>query len=465
MKNGRIALRSAGAWKSPQWLIFVLPLLAALSLGVMSASPATGQERGGKQSEKSESKKPSAEKKSGNKRRGRRGRGGPATVVVDPVIKGSQSETVLVYGRLVAHQAGVVASRTRGAVGEVLIRVGDRVTKGQPLIRLITAMLEAERGLKAAELKEYRASINRADAQLGLAQQELKRLERLRKSAAFSVARYNDKRRDVERFRSARAEAVAKAEQAGAELRMADINLANSTVLAPFDGVVTVLHVEVGNYVNVGANVVTMVNDSTLEVEAEVPGNRVGGLDQGRDVDVLPEHGAEFKATVRAVVPEENALSRTRLVRFVPALNSEHKMVAANQSVRLRIPAGPTRVAVTVHKDAITVRRGNKVVFVVDEEKMTASLRQVELGETFGSRFEVLKGLKPGDKVVVRGNERLRPNQKVKLQGAGGRGGRGGGESRRGRRGGGDDKSADRGDGSKSEGRERRRRNKEGSGS
>jgi RND family efflux transporter MFP subunit len=435
MKKDDQACCSKGGGNPVRQFALVSVFLASVGLLSMVASPVSSQTAQSAGQDQTSAKKSDAKKKSGNRRRGRRGRGGPATVAVDPVIKGRQSETVIVYGRIISDQAGVVAARTRGAIGKVLVKVGDRVTKGQALATLVTSMLDAERSLRAAELKENKASIRRADAQLALAQQELKRLEKLRKSAAFSVARYDDKLRDVERFKSARAEAEAKAEQAQAELRMAEINLVNSRVLAPFNGVVTVLHVEVGNYVNVGANIATLVNDRALEVEAEVPSNRVGGLDQGRIVEVLPEFGMAFQATVRAVVPEENALSRTRLVRFSPSLSAKNRFVAANQSVRLRIPAGPARVAVTVHKDAITVRRGNKVVFVVNESEMTASLRQVELGETFGSRFEVLNGLKPGDKVVIRGNERLRPNQKVRFQGQGrGRGGKRGGS--RGKRGG-----------------------------
>ena len=69
--------------------------------------------------------------------------------------------------------------------------------------------------------------------------QELERLERLRKSAAFSVARYQDKLRDVERFKSALAEARAQSDQAQAELRMADINLHNAKIIAPYGGVVS----------------------------------------------------------------------------------------------------------------------------------------------------------------------------------------------------------------------------------
>tara|TARA_B100000886_G_scaffold339863_2_gene306722 strand:- start:10657 stop:12021 length:1365 start_codon:yes stop_codon:yes gene_type:complete len=365
------------------------------------------------QTEKSILKKFEANKKGFKKRRGRRG---PAKIIVDPVTQDVQFETVLVYGRTIPKEASVIAARTRGAVKKILVQVGDRVTNGQPLALLVTEMLIAERDLKKAELKEHRASIKRANAQLALARQELKRLQRLRKSVAFSMARYNDKLQDVEKHKSVKAEAEAKAEQAQAQLRMADINLSNSKIIAPFDGVVTVLHVAVGNYVTVGADIVTIVNDRTLEVEAEVPANRISGLGKGQLVDVLPEYGSKFKAFVRAIVPEENALSRTRIVRFIPEIAGDNTNVASNQSVRLRIPAGPRRVAVTVHKDAITLRRGKKVVFVVNESEMNVSIREVELGETFGSRFEVIKGLKQGEKVAVRGNERLRPNQKILYQ-------------------------------------------------
>ena len=58
------------------------------------------------------------------------------------------------YGRIVADQAGNVAARTRGAIGKVLVRVGDRVKKGQTLATLITSMLEAERRLRSAEVKK-----------------------------------------------------------------------------------------------------------------------------------------------------------------------------------------------------------------------------------------------------------------------------------------------------------------------
>jgi len=145
---------------------------------------------------------------------------------------------------------------------------------------------------------------------------------------------------------------------------------------------------------------------------------------------------------VRAIVPEENALARTRLVRFTPTFGPTNKTVASNQSVILHIPSGAARIAITVHKDAVTQRRGKKVVFIADEEQKTVAMRSVELGDAFGARFEVLKGLKPGDKVVVKGNERLRANQQIRVQSAdAGRGGGGRrGEGRRGKNRGGEAK-------------------------
>mgnify|MGYP003673969545 CR=1 FL=1 len=401
-----------------------------LGLGPVTAPPASAQEGKPAAGAKKESGKPGAESKPGEQPQRRRGGGRPALIKVDPVIQGMAVETVSVYGRIIAAQTGLVAVRTRGAVDTVPVRVGDRVKKGDVLATLVTDMLTAERALKSAELEENVASIRTVGAQLRLASQELERLERLRKSAAFSVARYQDKLRDVERFRSSITEARAKTDQSKAELRMADINLYNAKILAPYDGVVTQRHVEAGNFVSVGAPIISLVNDSALEVEGEVPTNQIGGLSPGTMIDVIPEQGKPFKASVRAVVPEENALARTRLVRFMPQFVQREDTVAANQSVILQIPSGKLREIVSVHKDGITQRRGKRVVFVFDADAKQVKMREVELGPAFGSRFEVLKGISVGDQVVVLGNERLRPNQPARIQREGRRN-RGSGEGRR----------------------------------
>ena len=120
----------------------------------------------------------------------------------------------------------------------------------------------------------------------------------------------------------------------------------------------------------------------------------------------------QVTATVRAVVPEENTQTRTRTVRFAPEFGAIADL-AANQSVTVHLPAGAPRDVVTVHKDAILNRKGRTMAVVVTDDD-TAEIRPVRLGTAVGNRFEVLDALKPGDRVVVRGNERLRPGQKLR---------------------------------------------------
>jgi multidrug efflux pump subunit AcrA (membrane-fusion protein) len=78
------------------------------------------------------------------------------------------------------------------------------------------------------------------------------------------------------------------------------------------------------------------------------------------------------------------------------------------------LPLGVPRQIVTVHKDAVLKRQGISLVYVVSEDN-TAQIRPVELGDATAARFEVLSGLAPGETVVVRGNERLRPGQSIRI--------------------------------------------------
>lgn len=343
-------------------------------------------------------------------------RGGGATqVVADEVRSSPLEQTVPVIGRLVASQTGVVASRTKGPVAELRVDVGDRVDKGSVIAVLARERLLAERQLRAAEVAEEKAAVGTATAQHGFVLQVLNRLGSLSKSAAFSQARFDDKAQELIKAKSAIAEADASLQRARVNLRLAEIELGDAQIRAPYAGVVTRRHTEVGSHLGVGNPVVTLLDDLNLEIEADVPATRVGGLAAGTLVSFQIDNEKPLPAAVRAVVPAENPLTRTRTVRFTPEFNGRGNL-AENQSVTLLLPIGKARNVVTVHKDAVVVRKGRNVVFVIEDGK--AEMRTVSLGEGIGGRFEVLDGLKPGDLTVVRGNERLRPGQKVTARGS-----------------------------------------------
>lgn len=343
---------------------------------------------------------------------------GPALVAVDTVSEEPLSQTVPVLGRLVAIQRGTVAALTRGPVSEVHVNVGDRVREGDVLVTQATDRLQRSRDVAQQAVDAALAAVATARSQLELAEQERVRLERLRGSAAFSPAALDDKTFEVAVRRAQIGEAQAEVARARALLDEAQLDVDLGVIRAPFDGVVIDRHTVRGNYMNVGDPAVTLINDTYLEVEADVPAPRVAGLTEGREVVVLFANNVRYRAEVRAVLPEENALTRTRLVRFVPEIGGGLAVApAAGQSVTVEIPIGEERTILSVHKDAILARNGQNSVALVQDD-MTIAMVPVQLGEAVGERFEVLDGLADGDLVVVRGNERVRPGQPVTWPGA-----------------------------------------------
>ncbi len=352
------------------------------------------------------------------RRRGPPAGGGrpPSMVSLDSVIAEPLAQTVPVLGRLVARQSGVVASQVRGAVVEMRLEVGDRVERGQIVAVLAAGRMQAARDRAAASVARFRGLVAAAEAEYMKKRGELKRLDRLRKSAAFSRARYEDMERDLQARRGAVADRRGQLQEAQAQLRQAELDLADTRIEAPFPGVVTEKHIDIGTYLNVGARVVSILNDTDLEVEAEVPSDRLRGLTAGALVTLTLDDGSRHQATVRAVVPTENVRTRTRPVRFTADFGKTGMTLAADQSVTVLIPIGGRGQMATVHKDAVVRSGADAFVFVVEDKR--ARRVKVRLGDALGGRFVVLDGVKPGQEVVVRGNETLGRGGPVRIRGA-----------------------------------------------
>ena len=334
-------------------------------------------------------------------------------VQVDSVRNEAMAQTVPVIGRLVARRAGIVSSRINGPVKRFEVEVGDRVEAGQAIAVLNDESLAARRDLAAGELQEARAQVKTKQAELALAEQDDRRIKGLRGSAAYSKARAEDAAQEVVRAGAELGEAKANVATYQAELRLAEINLYNATILAPYDGVIAERLSEAGVYLQVGAPVVRMVADEALEIEADVPFQRLGGLTVGTRVEIVLDDGSKHSAQVRAIVPEENPLTRTRAVRLVPEFGQTLKPLAVAQSATVQVPVAESREILTVHKDAVIQNGTGAIVYVAENGQVR--LQPVTLGEAVGSRFEVLKGLTDGERVVVRGNERLRPGDKIQV--------------------------------------------------
>ncbi len=343
-------------------------------------------------------------------------------VQVDAVRLERVQRTETLLGRIVARRQGEVASRVSGPVASVPVRVGDRVRRGQPVVRLDTVRLALEVELARTELAMAESEVAEAARNLELRNQERARLQKLEGSAAFSRARFEDKLKEVEIAASRLETARARRERARVLLRFREADLADATVRAPYSGVVTRKRVSPGKYVQAGEPVVEMVDDSELEIEADIAAERLAALTSGSEVELRVE-GAPVRALLRTVVPVENPLTRTRAVRFAFLDGPPPQVNAVGQSVRVEVPVGGGEV-VTVAKDAVTVAGGRQTVFLVIDGKVER--RVIATSGTLGDRFVVTEGVAPGDLVVVRGNERLRPGQRVTVAGTGAAPGAGG---------------------------------------
>ena len=337
-----------------------------------------------------------------------------APVGVDTVLAEPLSQTVPVAGRFVARQAGAVAARTEGAITEMTVQIGDHVTAGDVLAVFDVDRLSWRRDLARATAREMEGRLAAANSELSKKKAELTRLEGIRSSAAFNQARYDNAIQDVAIAEGTVAAAAAVLARERAALKLAEDDLRHGRLKAPYNGVVSRRHTEAGAYVRAGDPVVSLVNQDDLEIEADVPYNRIPGLAPGTMVSVNLADGSEHQAIVRALGAEENPLTRTRLVRFTPVPNGGEIANAVGESLAVWLPLGAPRQVVSVHKDAVLKRQGLSLVYVVTVENI-AQIRPVELGEAVGPRFVVLDGLAPGEQVVVRGNERLRPGQEVMI--------------------------------------------------
>ncbi|MFD2206300.1 efflux RND transporter periplasmic adaptor subunit [Kiloniella antarctica] len=337
-------------------------------------------------------------------------------VQVDEVRTETMDQTVPVIGRLVARQSGKVSARIAGPVEEVLVEVGDNVTTGQVIARLNSATLRADRDLATSEVQASSSRLSTFQARLVLADQELKRFEKLKKSAAFNKSKYEDSIQNSVIAKAEVSQARADINTAKAKLRRAEINLAYTEIKAPYNAVVISKETEAGSYVQAGDPVADLLSRDSLEIEVDVPARRLKAIKAGMEFSLSLEDGTPLLATIRAILPRENPLTRTRPVRLSAQLPNPETL-ADNQSITLRVPAGAKRDVATVHKDAVIQSANGPMVFLNAEGH--AQPRPIQLGQQIGNRIEVIYGLQVGDQVVTRGNERLFPGIPLLINEAG----------------------------------------------
>ncbi|MBT8457825.1 MAG: efflux RND transporter periplasmic adaptor subunit [Alphaproteobacteria bacterium] len=336
--------------------------------------------------------------------------GRPAGVGVAEVERRSLTETVPVFAEIVASRDGIIAARVAGTVDAVHVLEGSAVAEGAPLATLDTNLARIELRQTGARVAEARAGIQVATARLNRLETALERVERLRGTGSFSQGRFDEALGSVLEARGQMAEAEARLLNAEGALAEARYRIDRAEIIAPFPGTVLSVETNPGEFIASGAPVVRLLDERALEVEARVPSRYVPSLSEGLAVSANTEDGRQLDLTVRAILPLEDIATRTRPVRL-SAANGGLKGGAVGQSVTVDIPVSQARDVIAVPKDALVQASGGWTVFVAEDGM--AQPRSIQIGIAMDAWFEVIDGLAPGDVVIVRGNERLRPGQPI----------------------------------------------------
>ena len=316
----------------------------------------------------------------------------PVPVVVTTVQSENFGASLTATGTVVSRNDARISSEVGGTLAWIA-EPGAMVKRGETLARIAPERL-------ALTLRDNDAALKRLEAQLALLVTQRSRLETLGTIVSQSqldeaLSRERMAEQDVEQARVARDRA------------RLDVNRA--AVRAPFDGVVAERVQQAGEIVASGAPLLRLVNERDLEVVARAPLTSADTVSAGADVQLIDgERRAAGK--VRAVIPVGD--ERSRMVELRIALTDPWRVGAP---VRVEIAPRNLRKVVTVPRDAVILRQGASYVMRVRPDN-TAERVAVNIGPGRANHVQIDGTLRAGDRVIIRGGERLEPGQSVTVR-------------------------------------------------
>lgn len=299
-----------------------------------------------------------------------------------------------VPGSVVSRDDARIASAEAGRL-EFVAEVGTRVKAGERVAQLDDQALRLRR-------EEIQSDVRRAEAQRALSETQLQRLEKLATSNAIARTQLDEARATMETN-------VQMLAHARAQLHQIDHDIDQAFVRAPFAGVVTERFSQRGEYLQVGATIVHLVDTEHVEARVQAPLTMADKIRPGMEVRVKAA-GQETNARVRTVVPVGDERAR----QFELRVGLAPSVALVGSAVEISLPEDHGDEALTVPRDAL-VQRQNQTYVMRVTSRNTAEQVLVSAAKAAGDKVEVHGALNAGDRLVVRGAERLAPGQNVKV--------------------------------------------------
>jgi RND family efflux transporter MFP subunit len=332
----------------------------------------------------------------------------PAAVKVEAARIGQIEDATEYVATLKSLRSTAIQPQIDGQITQIFVKSGDHVAEGAPL-----AQIDPRRQQAAVSSQEGELAARQAD--VGFARQQYQRATDLFAAGAIS-------KQEVEQAQTALQTAEAHLRGLGAQVQEQQVQLRYYTVSAPTAGIIGDVPARVGNQVTTQTVLTTIDQNATLEVQVQVPIERASDLRNGLPLLILSSDGSEKVAatTVNFVSPRVDGETQSVLVKgTVP---NPDGVMRPSQYVRARI-VWKTVEGLVIPVTAVLRISGQFFAFVAEESKggqpgadpsgrgstpgTVARQKPIVVGQIAGDSYVVRSGLKPGDRVVVSGVQRL----------------------------------------------------------
>lgn len=298
------------------------------------------------------------------------------------VIAEEASEVMSWPGTVSARTEIQVSPKIASRIEEILVRAGDRVGRGQILVRLDDRSLQARLG-------QGRSALAAAQAESARYRADAHRTENLfRKDAATQQA--------LDTAVAATKAADARVREAQSAIQEVETLFAETALRSPLDGVVLKRHREPGDTAMPGVPLLTLLERGWLRVEVAIPESCAGRVREGQPLKIVDRDSARQQtATVDEIAPSADPQTHTRLVK---ARLSPDTSLTPGAYVRVEQACGRHR---TLLIPASAVTRSGQIESVRLVEGGHSRLRHIRTGKRYADRVEVLSGLREGDTVLA----------------------------------------------------------------
>jgi membrane fusion protein (multidrug efflux system) len=365
-----------------------------------------------------------------------RGRDGAAkAVTVDVVKEESVKRSVELVGTLAAVDQVTISSEADGKVSRILADLGDRVKAGQPLIQVDREKQQYNFDQQRASLEKALAQLGAPDAQhlpeaektpdvqkasadLAQAKQAYERANALFKRTLVPQQTLDDAATTLQSKQASydlslqNAKNLRASIQASeASMKLADRQLRDTEIRAPFDGIVEKRLVNLGELVKTQMPVMAIVRVDPLKVIAEIPEKMAPWIKEGQPVqlhvDAYPDRA--FIGKVSRISPAVN--TATRAFPFEALVPNQDAVLKPGTFSRVHIESGKIDTVTTLPYAVLQYRYGVNRVYLVDGDKL--AVRELKVGDRLGDRIEIVSGVKAGDRVAASDIDKLTDGLKV----------------------------------------------------